>query len=194
MQRGQLLAYHDRSDGGLLVTLLEMAFAGHCGLEIDLAGVPGEALAKLFNEEAGAVLQLPKSTWQASGARAALGLDDCLHVIGRRRWATHCICDGEKVLLHDSRRACSSCGRAPVMKSRPARQSRVCPRGVRAHYRDDPGLSAQLSFDPAEDISAPYIATGVRPTVAILREQGVNGQWKWRRPFTAPALPPLMCI
>ena len=60
LQAGRLLAYHDRSDGGLAVTLLEMAFAGHCGLSIDLAGVPGDALGRLFSEEAGAVLQLAR--------------------------------------------------------------------------------------------------------------------------------------
>src|SRR6185503_9069508 len=58
---GLLLAYHDRSDGGLWVTLLEMAFAGGAGLDIDIAALPraGAApLAALFNEELGAVVQV----------------------------------------------------------------------------------------------------------------------------------------
>ncbi|MGX8895271.1 AIR synthase-related protein, partial [Enterobacter cloacae] len=55
---GKLLAYHDRSDGGLFVTLAEMAFAGHCGLNVDISAYDEDILAGLFNEELGAVFQI----------------------------------------------------------------------------------------------------------------------------------------
>ena len=179
LQSEQLLAYHDRSDGGLLVTLLEMAFAGHCGVDIDLAGVPGEALAKLFNEEAGAVLQVSRVDLAKLQARAAaLGLDDCLHTIGSASVGdTIAIRDGDHTLIDDSRQRLQQLWARTSYEMQSMRDHPDC---AREEYERivaaDAGLSAQLSFDPASDVSAPYIATGVRPMVAILREQGVNGQ------------------
>ncbi len=179
LQRGQLLAYHDRSDGGLVVTLLEMAFAGHCGLDIDLAGVPGSALERLFSEEAGAVLQLPRADLAAFRSQAAgLGLGDCLHPIGQAvAGDVIAIADGGQSLLRDSRARLQQLWARTSYEIQTLRDHPDC--AAQEYDRitaADPGLSAQLSFDPAEDISAPYIATGVRPAVAILREQGVNGQ------------------
>ena len=186
LQGEQLLAYHDRSDGGLLVTLLEMAFAGHCGVDIDLAGVPGEALAKLFNEEAGAVLQLAQVDLARLRVRAqALGLDNCLHDIGSASVGdTIAICDGDKVLINDSRQRLQQLWARTSYEIQSMRDHPEC---AREEYERivsaDPGLSAQLTFDPADNISAPYIATGMRPMVAILREQGVNGQMEMAAAF-----------
>jgi phosphoribosylformylglycinamidine synthase len=186
LQGEQLLAYHDRSDGGLLVTLLEMAFAGHCGVDIDLAGVPGEALAKLFNEEAGAVLQLSRVDLARLQVRAeALGLDNCLHDIGCASVGdTIVIRDGDNGLINDSRQRLQQLWARTSYEIQSMRDHPDC---AREEYERivsaDAGLSAQLSFDPAQDISAPYIATGVRPMVAILREQGVNGQMEMAAAF-----------
>jgi len=179
LQAGELLAYHDRSDGGLLVTLLEMAFAGHCGLDIDLTGVPGQGLARLFSEEAGAVLQLPAAQLPAFRDRAAaLGLADCTHVLGRAVAGDEIRVAGDgESLLADSRSRLQQLWTRTSYEIQSLRDHPDC---AREEYQrivaPDPGLSARLGYDPAEDISAPFIATGVRPAVAILREQGVNGQ------------------
>ena len=173
-----LLAYHDRSDGGLLVTLLEMAFAGHCGLDIDVQSLPGDALAGLFNEEAGAVLQLADADLPPLLARAAqLGLDECIHVLGRAVSGEQIhVHAAEQVLLADSRSRLQQLWARTSYEIQALRDNPQC--AAEEYQRitaEDPGFSARLSFDPQDDISAPYINTGVRPAVAILREQGVNG-------------------
>jgi phosphoribosylformylglycinamidine synthase len=178
LQAGRLLAYHDRSDGGLVVTLLEMAFAGHCGLNIDLAALPGTGLGRLFSEEAGAVLQVARADLAALEARAqAFGLGDCLHRLGVAAMGdTVHIADGQEILLADSRQRLQQLWARTSYEIQALRDHPDCAREeFEAIASFDPGLSVHLSFDPEEDISAPYIATGVRPPVAILREQGVNG-------------------
>src|SRR5690606_32178087 len=84
---GHLLAYHDRSDGGLLTTVLEMAFAGHCGLSLNLDALADDASelpAVLFNEELGAVIQVRQdATPEVLAQFSAAGLDDCVAVIGQ---------------------------------------------------------------------------------------------------------------
>ncbi len=190
----KLLAYHDRSDGGLLVTLLEMAFAGHCGLNVDLAKVPGDTQAKLFSEEAGAVLQVADGDLPVLQARAGeLGLVDCLHPLGTAVAGDDIvIADGGVTCLRDSR------GRLQQLWARTSYEMQALrdnPECARQEYEritlDDPGLSAQLGFDPAEDICAPYIASGVRPPVAILREQGVNGQVEMAAAFHRAGFSPV---
>ncbi|MBZ4345721.1 hypothetical protein LAN15_21570, partial [Mycobacterium tuberculosis] len=80
----KLLAYHDRSDGGLLVTLAEMAFTGHCGMEADIAALGDDHLAALFNEELGAVIQVRAADREAVEAILAVnGLADCVHYLGK---------------------------------------------------------------------------------------------------------------
>ncbi|STW68211.1 phosphoribosylformylglycinamidine synthase [Klebsiella pneumoniae] len=80
----KLLAYHDRSDGGLLVTLAEMAFTGHCGVEADIAALGDDHLAALFNEELGAVIQVRAADREAVEAILAVnGLADCVHYLGK---------------------------------------------------------------------------------------------------------------
>jgi len=175
---GKLLAYHDRSDGGLLTTLVEMAFAGRCGLAVDLDSVPGEAMAVLFNEEAGAVLQVASADLQALEARAeALGLGACLHRIGGARAGDSItVRRGGTQLLADSRARLQQLWSRTSFEMQSLRDNPDCAREEFERIAaDDRGLSAELCFDAAEDISAPYIATGTRPPVAILREQGVNG-------------------
>ena len=79
---GKLLAYHDRSDGGLFSTLVEMAFAGHCGLQVTLDGLPGDVASVLYNEELGAVIQVRASEAEAIAASLTQALPNCVHVIG----------------------------------------------------------------------------------------------------------------
>lgn len=181
-----ILAYHDRSDGGLLATLAEMAFAGRCGLSVDLAELPGETLEKLFNEEVGAVLQIASRHLDNVRAQAQeLGLQDCLHVLGRATSGdafvvTDVIADdvaeGAATVIEDSRARLQQLWSRTSYEIQALRDHPECAaQEYERHVQDDPGLSAHLSFDSSADISAPYIAKGARPAVAILREQGVNG-------------------
>ena len=174
----KLLAYHDRSDGGLFVTLAEMAIAARCGLEICIDELPGAPAEALFNEELGAVLQVRTAdrhdvvaAFEASGLRCiCVGepvVDGRIRIVGDS--AT--LFEASRIELH---RAWSATTHAlQRMRDNPASADQEYERISDA---DDPGLAPMLCFDPAEDISAPFIATGVRPRVAVLREQGVNGQ------------------
>ncbi len=194
LQRGDILAYHDRSDGGLFTTLLEMAFAGRCGLDIELADVPGEHLSALFNEEAGAVIQLPAAHLQAFRQRADdLGLGECLYEIGTAvAGDAVCLASSGAVLLQDSRARLQQLWSRTSYELQALRDNPACAEEEYARSaQDDPGLSAALSFDPAEDICAPYVATGVRPRVAILREQGVNGHVEMAAAFHRAGFTPV---
>ncbi len=178
LQAGKLLAYHDRSDGGLLVTALEMAFAGRCGLELNLGDLAGDALGKLFAEEVGVLIQVSRDNSPALLARAReLGLADCVHAIGRALPGdTVHVRDSDSSLLEDSRTRLQSLWSRTSYEIQALRDNPDCAREEFERVgAQDPGLSAGLRFDPADDIASPFINTGVRPPVAILREQGVNG-------------------
>ncbi len=176
---GLLLAYHDRSDGGLFVTLAEMAFAGRSGLEIDLAAT-ADPVAALYAEELGAVLQVRNADlMRLLEICARHGLDGYSRVIGRPTAALRVLIrSGSRVLLDepllDLRRAWSETS----YRMRELRDDPECAREEFAALLEesDPGLNVALSFDPDEDVAAPYVARGVRPKVAVLREQGVNSQ------------------
>ncbi len=186
--RNLLLAYHDRSDGGVIVTLLEMAFAGHCGLEVFLDGWADNALRALFNEELGAVVQVRVDDHDAFAAIVeANGLAGMARVVARPKAKLGIkLYGGDETVAkwnwqklmgawHETSHAMQR------LRDNPA--SADAERDWRCDD-DDPGLNARLTFDPAEDIAAPYIATGARPRVAILREQGVNGQVEMAAAFT----------
>ena len=179
LQANVLLAYHDRSDGGLLVTLAEMAFAGHCGWRVDIAGLGGDPLAALFNEEIGAVLQVADSALTLLRQQAAAhGLDHCLHVLGTVQTGDRLRLSSAGGLLCDaSRTAWQRIWSETSYRIQALRDNPDCAAEEFAALRDDdPGLSVGLSFAGDEDTAAPYINRGVAPGVAILREQGVNGQ------------------
>ncbi|PWV63333.1 phosphoribosylformylglycinamidine synthase [Plasticicumulans acidivorans] len=177
---GRLLAYHDRSDGGLLVTLAEMCFAGGCGASVLLDDLGDDALAAAYAEELGAVIQVRASERNAVlQTLAAAGLGACSHCIGApndsdRLTLMH---DGETV-LDRSRSELRRMWSETSWRMQRLRDNPQCADQAYAVAGDagDPGLSAQLSFDPDEDIAAPMIARGARPRMAVLREQGVNGQ------------------
>lgn len=180
---GHLLAYHDRSDGGLLASVLEMAFAGHCGLSLrldDLASSREELNAALFSEELGAVIQVREAaTPEVLAQFSAAGLGDCVAVIGQpvNGDAIELGFNGEPVYSAE-RRLLQRIWSETSYQIQRLRDNAECADqefdGLLAE--DNPGLSAKLSFDVNDDIAAPYIKKGVRPQVAILREQGVNGQ------------------
>jgi len=186
-REGLILAYHDRSDGGLLVTLCEMAFAGRCGLMVDLdpAG-PGD-LAVLFSEELGAVIQVRRTdTDTVLKLLAEQGLGGCSCVIGipqasedirfRRR---------ETEPFTASRAELQQRWSETSLYMQSLRDNPDCAREEFDRIADtaDPGLTAALGFDPTDDIAAPYVLSGVRSRLAILREQGVNGQLEMAAAF-----------
>ncbi|MEH6568603.1 MAG: phosphoribosylformylglycinamidine synthase [Halioglobus sp.] len=174
----KVLAYHDRSDGGLITTLAEMAFAGRCGLQVDLDGLAGTVLQVLFNEEAGAVLQIDVADLESLRSRAdQLGLGDCTHIIGTAQDGdTVSISRGSELWLKDSRARLHKLWARTSYEVQSLRDNSDCAAEEFARIDAlDSGLSAHLTFDPSDNICAPYINTGVRPKIAVLREQGVNG-------------------
>jgi phosphoribosylformylglycinamidine synthase len=173
--RGLLLAYHDRSDGGLFATLVEMAFAGGCGLDIALPAANGTAAAQLFAEELGAVVQIMADD-EARFTRilekhGLSGLYLGAPTSNMRIQMTIGTMEFDESWV-DLRRAWSETS----WRLRRLRDDPQCADEEFATQTNpnDPGLSVALSFDPGQDIAAPYIATGARPAVAILREEGVN--------------------
>ncbi|WP_445000487.1 phosphoribosylformylglycinamidine synthase [Halomonas mongoliensis] len=183
---GKLLAYHDRSDGGLLVTLLEMAFAAHAGLEIKLDWLvdePAEAVDALFAEELGAVIQVNREhTEEVLAQFAAAGIETC-GVIARPRYDDQVrVTLFEEPLLETTRLLAQRTWSETSYRLQALRDNPECAKSEFDGLLDDrdPGLSATPSFDVDEDVSAPYLQAPyintARPAVAVLREQGVNGQ------------------
>ncbi|MCW1875269.1 phosphoribosylformylglycinamidine synthase [Erwinia sp. INIA-01] len=174
----KLLAYHDRSDGGLLVTLAEMAFTGHCGVEADIAALGSDSLAALFNEELGAVIQVAAADCAAvEQVFAANGLGDCVHVLGRAvEGDRFVITSGDSAVYSESRTTLRTWWAETTWQMQRLRDNPACADQEHEAKKDnsDPGLNVKLTFKPEEDIAAPFIATGARPKVAVLREQGVN--------------------
>ena len=200
---GMILAYHDRSDGGLFAALCEMAFAARSGLTVYLdnlafdprshdvdgherqsdiltGGLDERIAATLFNEELGAVLQIRKGERDAVMQRLReAGLSAMSHVIGHpnKDAQIRVIVNGKPVLAEKR----TDLHRAWSTVTHHIQRLRDNPECADQEYErlldeGDPGLNARLTFDPAADVAAPYIAKGARPRVAVLREQGVNGQ------------------
>ena len=174
----KLLAYHDRSDGGLLVTLAEMAFTGHCGIEADIATLGSDTLAALFTEELGAVIQVRAADRAAvEQVFAEHGLTDCVHRIGQAVPGDRFVIrSGDKALYSESRTTLRTWWAETTWQMQRLRDNPACADQEHEAKQDDndPGLNVHLTFKPDEDVAAPMIATGARPQVAILREQGVN--------------------
>jgi phosphoribosylformylglycinamidine synthase len=174
-----VLAYHDRSDGGALIALLEMAFAARCGLEIDVDSTPEQAPALLFNEEVGVLIQVADTQLSVvSEVLGRHGLSDAAVILAKPRLDERVVVNTPSFELIDSRRgALQQLWAQNSFAIQRTRDNADCADQEYAQIiADDPGLSATLSFDVSSDVAAPMIATGVRPKIAILREQGVNGQ------------------
>ena len=188
IEKGLIQAYHDRSDGGLFTTVAEMAFAGKTGVSITLDELSGNDIAVLFNEELGGVVQVLESDMEAVNAvLAQYDLSNITHDIGTLN-STDIIefsRDGAAILT-DSRVAMRTMWAQTTFEMQKLRDNPECAEQEHAAKQDaqDPGLHAELSYDVNEDIAAPYIATGVKPKVAILREQGVNSHLEMAAAFT----------
>ena len=183
--RDDVLAYHDRSDGGVVVSLLEMAFAARCGLDIR---VPEEfdPIEYLFNEELGAVIQVSLDSLAGlKGKLESAGIP--VHEIAQMR-------EDQTVRFTQNNREILSSTRGELERnwsrvSFQIQRLRDNPKCAQQEFNAigedyDPGLSAEHRFDITNDVAAPMIATGVRPLVAILREQGVNSQVEMAGAFT----------
>ena len=189
----KLLAYHDRSDGGLFATLAEMAFAARCGLNVDLtslvanqADVNEANIRALFNEELGAVIQIAKQDVAAVEAlfkAAALPL----HTVAT-------INTDEKIVIRNQTGIVLEQNRADLQRAwqetshaiQKLRDNPACADSEFALIGDNErsALFADVKFDVKEDIAAPFINSGAKPKIAILREQGVNGQIEMAAAFT----------
>jgi len=203
---GRLLAYHDRSDGGLFACLCEMAFAGHTGITIDVVALAStvsnanvgdvvdrtadaaggsaqgndlrRVLAALFSEELGAVIQIrTRDRAPVLERLRAAGL--VVHHIGLLNESDEIrLVNGREVMFAQPRIELQRVWSEVSYRMQALRDNPEC--ALEEYDRildgDDPGLHAVLSFDPAHDVAAPFITSGARPRIAILREQGVNGQ------------------
>jgi len=174
----KLLAYHDRSDGGLITTLAEMAFAGNCGVDVDISALGDNDLAVLFNEELGAVIQVSES--ELSAVREVLKAHDLLgltyelgSVSSEDRFE---ITRGSKKLLSEKRSELRGIWAELTHQMQRLRDNPECAdqEFEAKKATDNKGLSTHLTYDVNEDIAAPYISKGVKLKVAVLREQGVN--------------------
>lgn len=181
-RQGKILAMHDRSDGGLLATLLEMAFAGRTGLEVE-APSSADSLSALFNEEIGFVLQIAADDLAILEQQAPGGCQ----VVARLR-------SDDRVIINQGGRELYSGLRSDLQQQwaktshamQRRRDSTACAdeefAGIRASRDDNPGLNAKLTFDPSH---VPSVLGKRKPAIAILREQGVNGQVEMAAAFDA---------
>jgi phosphoribosylformylglycinamidine synthase len=198
----KLLAYHDRSDGGLYATLCEMAFAGRCGLSInlDILAMEGEhaadwgdaknwagqvaerrnelTLRALFAEELGAVIQVRAEDKSAvMNVLRQFQLGAWSHIIGKPndRGVIEFTRDA-KTVYSEQRSALHRLWSETSWRIARLRDNPACADAEYDRLLDatDPGISPLVTFDPSENVAAPFIGTGARPRVAILREQGVN--------------------
>ncbi|MES2636807.1 MAG: phosphoribosylformylglycinamidine synthase, partial [Pseudomonadota bacterium] len=173
----KLLAYHDRSDGGLFSTLVEMAFAGHCGLKVDISDLNGDAASALFNEELGAVIQVRAA--DADSILNQLKASLSAHLIGSVTNQNQInITQNGQTIFADSRVNLHRMWSETTYHIQSLRDNPACAQQEydRILNEADAGLNTHLTFDLNENIAAPYNNKGVRPKMAILREQGVNGQ------------------
>jgi len=202
--RGLLLAYHDRSDGGLFATICEMAFAGRCGVTLNLdplaSGIAADevdafkrngeeqlagklhdlAIGALFAEELGAVLQVRASDRsRVMDVLRASGVGECAEVVGHLNARDEIrITRNARPVFAEKRVDLQRAWSETTFHMQSLRDNPRCAREEfdRALDATDPGISFALSYDPAGDIAAPYISSGARPRLAVLREQGVNSQ------------------
>ncbi len=184
-ERDEILAYHDRSDGGLIVTLLEMAFAVRSGMDIRVP-VDESVMPFLFNEELGAVIQVQtESRDMLVGKLADKGIT-AIEVGSVRPDPGVVIQQGGRQLLNSTRSELEFQWARTSFQIQRLRDNPDCAQREFTQISEDfdPGLSAEFRFDVNDDIAAPYIMKGVRPRVAVLREQGINGQIEMAAAFT----------
>ncbi len=184
-EAGIILAYHDRSDGGLFTTLCEMAFAARTGIDINLDYLSldssSQTIPALFNEELGAVIQIRSEDLQEvyKVFKDAEFLQDHIHDIGTLNQDRQLRIIKDKETVFEEEILSLHCSWSETtFKMQALRDNPVSAKQEydRLLDKDDPGLFVDITFDADEKIHAPYVNTGAKPRMAILREQGVNGQ------------------
>ena len=186
---GLLLAYHDRSDGGLIVTLLEMAFAASAGLSVRLDALGPDTLAAMFSEELGAVIQVRHDDVErVREILAQARLNECVHGVGTVLDEDRVeVTQNGQVLLQEKRSTLRGIWSETTHALQRLRDDAVCADEEQALRIDanNAGLSVKATFTLDDDVAAPFIAKSgaSRPRIAILREQGVNGQLEMAAAF-----------
>ena len=180
LDQDYIMAYHDRSDGGLITTLCEMAFAGRCGIKVDVQKLGDQVLDILFAEELGAVIQVRRNNFNnIKQVIEKYNLNNCFHEIGRiDENAEINILLNKKKILSESISKLRASWSLTTMHMQKLRDNPDCAEQEYAQIKDDekPALYSELTYQSDDDICAAYINCGERPRIAILREQGVNGQ------------------
>jgi phosphoribosylformylglycinamidine synthase len=175
-ERGLVLAYHDRSDGGLFVTLLEMAFAGNVGLEVALEVERARLLASLFSEELGVALQIREAELgQALAVLERHGLGALTRQVARPgAGGAFQIRDRAGVAFTETLATLRGWWSATTHALQRLRDDpRSADEEHAARIAGEPLLRAHAPFELS---AAPVVRSGAAPRVAILREQGVNGE------------------
>jgi phosphoribosylformylglycinamidine synthase len=217
-QQGLVLAYHDRSDGGLFAAVCEMAFAARCGITLNvdelcydplvhdvdgnerkpglLGGRSDELLVKaLFNEELGAVLQIRRADREkVTAILRQAGLGKFFSLIGYPNDRDEVrVVRNARSLLSEKRVDLQRAWSETSFRMQALRDNPECAQQEFDRIGDasDRGLIAELSFDYRQDVAAPFIAKGERPKVAILREQGVNSQLEMAAAFERAGFAPV---
>ncbi|QEU61897.1 Ade6 [Kluyveromyces lactis] len=194
-----VLSYHDRSDGGLLVTLLEMAFASRCGLDVVIDTVKdGNAFVPLFNEELGAVFQIKESSLsEFQSILNAHGVsNEYISVVAKPNFAAHQITISDKAgsaIFQDTRGKLQKAWSSTSYEMQKLRDNPKTTVQEFSAINDDkdPGLHYALTYNPADDLQIGAQLSAVRPKVAILREQGVNGQMEMAWCFQQAGFDPI---
>jgi phosphoribosylformylglycinamidine synthase len=195
IEKALISAYHDRSDGGLFVTVNEMAFAGKAGVDVDITGLGNDAASILFNEELGAVIQVSDSAREAVLALAKkYELSDLMHTIGTVSEKDEiCFSSEGKCITKNTRTYYHQLWSSTTFAMQTLRDNPACAKQEHDAKSDtqNPGLHSSLTFDINNDITAPYINIGAKPEVAILREQGVNSHVEMAAAFHRAGFTPI---
>ena len=178
-----ITAYHDRSDGGALISLLEMAFASHCGLDI----YTSDLLPELFNEELGCIIQVPLANInKVLSSLEGIGLKTSTKRIAKINSNDEIVIYQEnEIVFQEKRKNLYKKWSSTSYEIAKLRDNPECVESENFEIlKDSSGLKVSPTFDLNESISAPYINTAVRPKIAILREQGINGHIEMAAAFT----------
>jgi phosphoribosylformylglycinamidine synthase len=176
-REGKLLAYHDRSDGGMLAALCEMTFASHIGLDIRLDECKGDDLGNLFNEELGALVQVRRADLADIFVQCDEAGLTCVHEVARlNTTGTINISRGKTILFSENAITLRRIWSETTWQMQKLRDNPACAQQEYDRTLDakDAGLHAKLTYDPNENIAPALLMS--HPKIAILREQGVNGQ------------------
>ena len=185
MENGHILAYHDRSDGGVFCTLAEMAFAGRCGLDI-YVDERAKRIKALFSEELGAVIQIDQRLLEeVKSAFGRYGLSGCVTAVASINQHDQIrLIEGDNVVYQETRASLQETWSEVSFRIQSMRDNPDCAKQEFEQISaDDPGLSASLSFDASDVSASSFEIAKTRPKIAVLREQGVNGQLEMAAAF-----------